>query len=50
MGKLVCPWGLGWIGPIETAPSNEFGGATRRRAIPDYTHVEALRMADVIWS
>jgi hypothetical protein len=29
MGKLVCPWGFGRPSPIETAPSNKFGGATR---------------------
>jgi len=28
-GELVCPWGLKWSDPIESAPSNEFGGATR---------------------
>jgi hypothetical protein len=33
-GKLVCPWGSGWTGSIETAPSNKFGGATRRECYP----------------
>ena len=32
-GKLVCPWGFEWTGSIETAPSNKFGGATRRQNI-----------------
>ena len=29
-GKLVCPWGFGRTGLIETTPSNKFGGATRQ--------------------
>jgi hypothetical protein len=29
-GKRVCPWGFGRASSIETAPSNKFGGATRR--------------------
>jgi hypothetical protein len=33
-GKLVCPCGLGGTGPSQTAPSNKFGGATRRECYP----------------
>ena len=29
-GKLVCPWNLEGADAAETAPSNKFGGATRR--------------------
>jgi hypothetical protein len=34
MGKLVCPCGLRRTGPGQTAPSNKFGGATRRECYP----------------